>query len=85
MTTPLRATLLVPDSVEDVTGLRRELNRILVLLQGGGLLLGGLKLDTQRGVPTAAPQPGSPNVVLATNAGTIEGYAWNGSVWVQFF
>lgn len=84
--TSLRATLLIPESVEDVPSLRRELNLILVKLQGGALLLGGLKLDTQRTtVPTAAPESGSPNLVGRNNAGTLEAYWWNGAAWVQVF
>lgn len=84
--TPLRATLLIPESVEDVPSLRRELNLILVKLQGGALLLGGLKLDTQRlAVPVDPPSAGTPNLLGVNNAGTLEGYWWNGAVWVQVF
>jgi hypothetical protein len=82
MTSPVRALLTVSESVRDIEGLRREVNRILALLQSGGLLLGGLRLDTQRvAVPTAAPEPGSPNLVLVDDAGTMTFYVWDGATW----
>lgn len=82
-TTPVRETLLIPESVEDVPSLRRELNLILTKLQGGGVLLGGLKLDTQRTTaPTVAPEAGTPNVVVINVSGTLKMYVWDGSSWV---
>lgn len=84
--TPVRSILTIPESVASVGALRVELNKILVKLQGGALLLGGVKLDTQRiTVPTAAPESGSSNLIGIDNAGTFEGYWWNGAAWVQVF
>lgn len=83
--TPLRALLISP-TVATLPDLVRELNSILVKLQGGALLLGGLKLDTQRtAAPTDPPEAGSANLLGRNNAGTLEAYWWDGAAWVQVF
>lgn len=55
-----------------------ELNRILELLQQGGLVQFGLKLDTQTtAVPVDAPTAGQPNLRVVNVAGTHKLYLYN--------
>lgn len=83
MTSPLRSVRQIPDSVVDPVALREDVNRILELLQVGGLLLGGLRMDTQRTVvPVDAPGVGQPNTVMVNDAGTFKWYTWDGAAWV---
>lgn len=62
-----------------------QLNDLLSRLQGGGMALLGLRLDTlATAAPTAAPQPGDPLVRAATIAGTLTYYHWDGTSWTTF-
>jgi hypothetical protein len=54
-----------------------EAQAILAKLQGGGLILTGLRLKVWAAVPTTAPGAGSPNVRLVNDAGTLKFYAWH--------
>lgn len=60
-----------------------KINRFLELLQQGGLVLSGAKLDVQRtAAPSDAPSAGQPNLVAAVVGGVNKIYWWNGAAWV---
>lgn len=60
----------------------RQINRILGLIQQGGLSLNGLKLDRSRSAaPTGAPGVQDPNLVLVDVGGVITLYIWDGMNW----
>lgn len=82
MTSPVRAILEIPETVDDPKALREHVNRVLRSLQDGSLLLGGLRLDKQRVVPTAAPGPRESNLRLVMDSGVVTLYVYNGAAWV---
>lgn len=69
----------------DVAGLKNELNTFMSLLQSGGLVQFGLKLDdtTRTTAPAAAPIAGSPNLCVVNNAGVKTLMIYDGSAWVS--
>ena len=79
----VRATMLVDPAVPTLAEAVEQVNRILVKLQQGGLLMSGLRLDTQRdAAPTAAPGVGESNLRAARIAGVVKFYIWDGTSWL---
>lgn len=66
-------------SVEELV---RQLNVVWGLFQQGGLMLGGLKLETRDAVPTGAPGKQDPNLVRVDVGGVLTLYHWDGTNWV---
>lgn len=55
-----------------------QLNAILARLQQGNLILGGLKLDTNRTTaPSAVPGAGDPNLCVVNVGGTVKLYLYD--------
>lgn len=79
----VRATLLIDPQVKTLAEAVEQANRILAKLQQGGLLMSGLRLDTQRdAAPTAAPGVGESNLRCARIAGVVKYYIWDGTSWL---
>lgn len=79
----LRSMLLVDPATKDLPALIEQVNRILIQLQNGNLVLDGIRFDTRReAAPTAEPGIGESNLRLARVAGVIGTYQWDGSAWV---
>lgn len=80
---PLRSQARV--TATDLPTLVTQLNDLLSRLQSGGLVLGGVRLDTLATVaPTGAPLAGDPLLRAATIAGVITYYHWDGASWTTF-
>lgn len=79
----LRAMLQIDPATKTLPEVIEQLNRLLIQMQNGNLVLDGLRLDTRRNAaPTAAPGIGESNVRMAQVAGVTGLYYWDGSAWV---